>query len=124
MKKLTAAVIVILLFSAVLFAQAKEDKIMVLIENIEKTPAASPALTATPIPAVQQQKEIKKTREILDRVLEEKMIDEREALTLKRIKEAENKSAATDLILGVMIMINFLFLVYVMLRLNGNGREK
>lgn len=124
MKKMTAAVIVILLFSAVLFAQEKEDKIMVLIENIEKTPAASPALTATPIPAVQQQKEIKKTREILDRVLEEKMIDEREALTLKRIKEAENKSAATDLILGVMIMINFLFLVYVMLRLNGNGREK
>ncbi|MBN2754550.1 MAG: hypothetical protein JXR81_06745 [Candidatus Goldbacteria bacterium] len=124
MKKMTAAVIIILLFSVIPLARAKEDKIMVLIENIEKTPVASPVLTATPIPAAQQQKDIKKTREILDRVLEEKMIDEREALTLKRIKEAENKSAATDLILGVMIMINFLFLVYVMLRLNGNGREK
>ncbi|HNZ29611.1 MAG TPA: hypothetical protein PKJ42_06425, partial [Candidatus Goldiibacteriota bacterium] len=97
------------------------DKIMVLIENIEKTPAAAaeePAATAVP----QQAKEIKTTRELLDRVLDEKMLDEREALTIKRINEVEKKSAATDLILGVMIMINLLFLVYVMARLNGRQK--
>jgi len=124
MKKQIMACIIILLFSVISFAQAKEDKIMVLIENIEKTPVTASDAAITPAPAVQQQKDIKNTREMLDRVLEEKMIDEREALTIKRIKEAEDKSAATDLILGVMIMINFLFLVYVMVRLNGNGREK
>ncbi|PKL92037.1 MAG: hypothetical protein CVV21_04630 [Candidatus Goldiibacteriota bacterium HGW-Goldbacteria-1] len=123
MKKQILACVIVLSSSMILFALEKEDKIMVLIENIEKTPAAESAATLVPVPAQQiQQKDIKKTREILDRVLEEKMIDEREALTLQRIKEAENKSAATDLILGVMIMINFLFLVYIMVRLNG--REK
>lgn len=123
MKKQILACVIVLSSSMILFALEKEDKIMVLIENIEKTTAAESAATLVPVPAQQiQQKDIKKTREILDRVLEEKMIDEREALTLQRIKEAENKSAATDLILGVMIMINFLFLVYIMVRLNG--REK
>ncbi|HPI02288.1 MAG: hypothetical protein BWY84_01098 [Candidatus Aerophobetes bacterium ADurb.Bin490] len=123
MKKIILLCVFIIPFAVFLYGQdsASGDKIMVLIENIEKTPAAAAAVpSATAMP--QQAKEIKTTRELLDRVLEEKMIDEREALTIKRINEVEKKSAATDLILGVMIMINLLFLVYVMARLNGRQK--
>lgn len=123
MKKIILLCVFIIPFAVFLYGQdsASGDKIMVLIENIEKTPAAAaaePSATAAP----QQAKEIKTTRELLDRVLDEKMLDEREALTIKRINEVEKKSAATDLILGVMIMINLLFLVYVMARLNGRQK--
>lgn len=123
MKKIIIICAFIIPFSVFLYAKddGSGDKIMVLIENIEKTPAATAAApSATSAP--QQAKEIKTTRELLDRVLEEKMIDEREALTIKRINEVEKKSAAADLILGVMIMINLLFLVYVMARLNGRQK--
>ncbi len=123
MKNIILIFALVIPFTAFLYAKdsGPGDKIMVLIENIEKTPAAAaeePAATAVP----QQAKEIKTTRELLDRVLDEKMLDEREALTIKRINEVEKKSAATDLILGVMIMINLLFLVYVMARLNGRQK--